>query len=61
MVQEKIIIPLDIWREISLAGESGMEVLVIAVANFSYLARIRIFITTRTASAGYKCQIIEKP
>ena len=59
--RENIVIPLDIWREISLAGESGKDVLVIAVANFSYLARICIFIKTRTASAGYECQIIEKP
>ena len=59
--RENIVIPLDIRREITLPGESGKEVLIIAVANFSYLATIGDFIKKRAAAAGYECQIIEKP
>jgi len=32
--RENIIIPIDIRREITLPGESGRQVLIIAVANF---------------------------
>ena len=59
--RENIVIPIDIRREITLPGESGKEVLIIAVANFSYLATIGDFIKKRAAAAGYECQIIEKP
>ena len=59
--RENIVIPIDIRREISLPGESGKEILIIAVANFSYLATIGDFIKKRAAAAGYECQIIEKP
>ena len=59
--REHIVIPLDIRREITLPGEIGKEVLIIAVANFSYHATIGDFIKKRAAAAGYECQIIEKP
>ena len=56
--RENIVIPIDIRREISLPGESGKEILIIAVANFSYLATIGDFIKKCTHSACYECQII---
>ena len=51
--RDNIVIPLDIRREITLPGEPGKEVLIIAVANFSYLATIGDFIKKRAAAAGF--------
>jgi len=56
-----LLYPIDIRREFTLPGKSGKEVLIIAVANFSYLATIGDFIKKRAAAPGYECQIIEKP
>ena len=59
--RDNIVIPLDIRREITLPGEPGKEVVIIAVANFSYFATISDCIKKPAAAAGYECQIIEKP
>jgi len=58
---ENIARPLAIRRAITLPGESGKEVSIIAVANFLYLATIGDFIKTQAAAAGYEYQIIKKP
>ena len=59
--RDNIATPLDIRHQITLPGESGKEVLIIAVTNFSFLATIGDFINNRAVAAGHECQIIEKP
>ena len=59
--RDNIATPLDIRHQITLPGESGKEVIIIAGTNFSFLATIGDFIKNRAVAPGHECQIIEKP
>jgi len=55
--RENIVAPLGTQRDIS----TGEDVVIIAVANFTYLATVGEFIKKRSAAAGLKCQFVERP
>jgi len=54
--RENIVAPLGTQRDIS----TGEDVVIIAVANFTYLATVGEFIKKRSAAAGLKCQFVER-
>jgi len=54
--RENLVVPLGIHQDRS----NGEEVITIAVANFTYLATISEFIKKRCATAGKKCQFVER-
>jgi len=53
--RENVVIPLEEQR-----NSAGEHILLVAIANFAYLATIGEFIKKRTSSHGYTCQFIEK-
>jgi len=54
--RENIVAPLGTQRDIS----TGEDVVIIAVANFTYLATVGEFIKKRSTAAGLKCQFVER-
>jgi len=54
--RENLVVPLGTQKDIS----TGEEVIIIAIANFTYLATIGEFIKKRSAAAGLRCQFVER-
>lgn len=49
-------VPLGIQKDIS----KGEDIVIVAIANFTYLATIGDFIKKRAAAAGFQCQFVER-